>query len=211
MSHRAFARLRLISIALFMFGLVSVAVAFNATTAQEAKQRVIARMPVEKNEPVEIAEVRVNGQPISFDKEFSADDNWLRSLTVSIKNRSNKTILFASIRLRFPRATGLEEAVSVHDMFWGDGSLQTQLPNREKQADSLKPGDSNDIKFSAQQFTDLMNFLRGTHYPFSIDHVDLSVAHVIFDDDSMWYVGTFLQRDPTDPSKWLNTERAKTR
>jgi hypothetical protein len=102
-SHRAFARFRLISIALFVFGLVSVTVAFTATTAQEAKQRVIARTPVEKDEPLGITDVKVNGQSVTFGQKFNANDDWLKSLVVTVKNTSDKRILFASIRLQFPR------------------------------------------------------------------------------------------------------------
>src|SRR5436309_3522368 len=84
----------------------SVFCAFHTTAAQEAKERIIRRLPVEKDEPVSMTDLKVNDQSVSLDKKFSADDEWLRTLTISMRNKSDKVILYASIQLQFPRAAG---------------------------------------------------------------------------------------------------------
>ena len=211
MSHPAFSRFRLISITFFVFGIVSVAVAFNATTAQEVKQRVIARMPVEKDEPLAITDVKVNGQNVTFGQKFSADDEWLGSLVFTVKNTSDKRMLFASIRLQFPRPAGSQETISVHDIYWGNSGLQTQLPKPDERLAEIKPGETADITLTTQQFAELKNFLSLTHYAHSIDRVSLSIGHIIFDDDTMWYAGAIARRDPKDPTTWINSQYSTSR
>lgn len=213
MSHRAFSRFRLISIALFVFGLVSVAVAFNATSAQEAKsaERIIRRLPIEKDEPIEITDVKVNGQTVSLNKKFTAADDWLNTLTISIKNRSPKRILFASIQLQFPRPPGSPDKMSVDDMFYGNWALQLNPPTSEERLVGLPVGETVDIRLSVQQYVDLRNFLTGTKYPSSIENVDLSIGRIIFEDDTMWYAGSISVRDAKKPGSWISSRYANSR
>jgi hypothetical protein len=201
-SHRAFVRFRLISIALFVFGLVSVAVAFNATTAQEAKQRVIVRMPVEKGEPIEITDIKVNGQSVSLNKAFSADDDWLRNLVMSVRNKSDKVISYASINLRFPRPPSSQEVPAIHDMSYGNSALTTRQPSPQDPVVGISPGEIVEIRLSNQQFVALRDFLSAIKYSSSIERIDLGVGHIIFADDTMWY-GEAFQRDPNDPRTWI--------
>ena len=74
---------------------------FFPAVSQEANERLIARMPAPKAEPLEITDIKVNGQSVSFDKKFLAGDDWLLTLTFGVKNKSDKRILFANIDLFF--------------------------------------------------------------------------------------------------------------
>ena len=58
-------------------------VSFASTAVQQSRERVIRRLPVEQNEPLAITDIKVNDQSVSLDKQFSADDEWLRSLVFS--------------------------------------------------------------------------------------------------------------------------------
>lgn len=200
MSHRAFSRFRLISIALFVFGLVSVAVAFNPTTAQEAKQRVIARMPVEKDEPLVITDVKVNGKSITFGQKFNANDDWLKSLVVTVKNTSDKRVLFASIELFMQQPDG---ARGMFDIFYGPWALQNRQPKPEEQLVGIPPGEIAEIGFSVQRYVGLTSFLNDTHIGPSVENVKVRFGSVIFADDTMWR-GGFFRRDPTNPRSWNN-------
>lgn len=72
------------------------------------RDRVVARLPVERNEPVRIRAVKIKGAKVSHRQKFSAEDDWLRGLSVTIMNRTNKNIVFAAIDVQFPRPLGLE-------------------------------------------------------------------------------------------------------
>lgn len=188
------------------FTLIALVVCTSYTSAaQQTTERVIRRLPVEQNEPLAITDIKVNGQSVSFDKKFVADDDWMRSLVVAVKNKSDKRILFASIRLDFPRPAGSQDKMSIYDIFNGNSGLQMRPPTPEERLVGIPPGESVEIRLSVQQFVELRNFLTATRFPRSIERVDMSISHVIFGDDSMWYAGAICRRDPKEPSSWINS------
>lgn len=178
--------------------------AFHSSVAQQPKERVITRLPVEQNEPIAITDIKVNDRSVSFDKKFSADDEWLRSLVVSVKNESDKPIRFASIQLQFPRPAGSQAKMSIEDIYYGFWALQMRAPTPEMPLTGITPGDSVEMRLSSQQYVDLRNFLTATGFPQSIERVDMRINHVIFEDDTMWSRGNYLRRDARDPSSWIN-------
>lgn len=182
------------------------ACSFHSIAAQ-SQERVIKRLPVEQNEPIEITDIKVNGQSVSFDKKFVADDEWLRSFVVSIKNRSDKLILFASIQLQFPRPPGSQDRMAIDDMSYGNWALQTRTPKPDELLAGMRPSEIVEIELSAQQFDDLRKFLTATNYPASIEKVDLRINRVIFQDDIMWTRGAQTRRDPTNASTWKNIDQ----
>jgi hypothetical protein len=181
---------------------ILIACAFQTSVAQQPTERVIRRLPVEENEPIAITDIKVNGQSVSLDKKFVADDDWLRSLVFSVKNKSDKLILYASIRLQFPRPEGSRDIPDIYDMSYGNGSLRVRRPTSQDTLVGMSPGETVEIRLSAQQFVSLREFLTATHYPASIEKVDLSMSHVIFADDTMWY-GEAFRRDSNDPTTWI--------
>lgn len=175
-------------------------------TAQPSQERLIHRLPVEQNEPVKITEVKVNGQSVSFDKKFVAADDWLRSLAVSIKNKSDKLILFASIQLQFPRSPESKERISVSTLSTGNAALEMRVPTPEEKLIGIGPGETADIQISVQEFVGLREFLNATGYPASIHIINLRINRVIFQDDTMWRGGTSLLRDSKVPGKWTPSD-----
>lgn len=200
---------RFISLSVLVIALI--AGSFDLTVGQQSQERVIKRMPAEKNEPIEITDIKVNGQSISFDKKFTADDEWLRSLTISVKNKSDKLILYASIRLQFPRPAGSQGRTAIGDLSYGNGALQTRRPISQETLVGISPDETVEIRLPAQQFVALCELLAATNYPSSIEKVELSISHIIFADDTMWYAGAISIRDPKDPSTWTNSRYANSK
>jgi len=191
--------------------IILVLCASYTTATQQATERVIRRLPVEANEPIAITEIKVNDRSVSFDKKFNADDEWLRSLVVTIKNKSDKLILFASIRLQFPRTTDSRDRISIYDVSHGNVGLRSQRPTAEERLVGIAPGETAVLQLSGQQVVSLREFLTATQYPASIETVNLSLGNIIFEDDSMWYAGSQAQRDPKDPSRWVNSQYANSK
>ena len=84
------------------------------------KFRVVARLPIERNEPVRIRAVRVKGVKVSRRQKFLAEDDWLHGLSVTIMNRTGKNIVFAAVDVQFPRPLGLEGPVAIHTLEFGN-------------------------------------------------------------------------------------------
>lgn len=184
---------------------VALIVSTVAATAQvQTRERVIRRLPVEQNEPIGLTQVKVNGERVFAKKAFLADDQWLKGLVISVKNRSDKLILFASIQLQFPRPTGSQDPMVIDDMFYGNRALQTRPPTPDERLTGIAPGETVEIRLSEQQYVDLTQLLIMTNYSLSVEKVDLRIDSVIFEDDTMWTRGAITRRDPSDPSTWRN-------
>lgn len=179
--------------------------AFYTGAAQESQERVVKRLPIEHGEPIAITDIKVNDKSISFDKKFPADDNWLSSLAVSIKNSSDKRILFTSIQLQFTRPARSPGNMSVDDIFYGNWALQMRPPTQDEKLVGIAPAETAAISMTAQKFLELKRFLAETGFPDSIERVDIRINSVIFEDDSMWTRGKYLRRDPNNPGSWKSS------
>lgn len=176
--------------------------AIHATLGQETKQRVITRLPTEQNEPIVITAVRVHDQSIAFGEKFDADDDWLKKFSLSVKNKSDKLILFASIQLQFPRSADSQGEMAVEDVFYGNWALKRRPPAQDERIVGIAPGETVVIAMTEQESFDLQRFLSATGFSQSIERVDIRLDSVIFADDSMWTRGATARRDPQNPSTW---------
>lgn len=182
----------------------------DLSAAQQSKDRLIKKLPVEQKEPLVITGIKVNGQSVSFEKTFVADDNWLRGLVISVKNTSDKRILFTSVRLVFPRDAHSKDQVSIYDLSYGNDQLMMREPSPSERLLGIMPDGTTDLRLTVQDFVDLQKFLVGTGYSSDIERVNLRIGHVIFEDDTMWYTGAVLRRDSNDSAKWVNVNLPRT-
>ena len=159
----------------------------STAAPQEQKERLIHRLPVENGEPIVITDIRVSRQSISFDHKFLADDDWLKSLSFTIKNRSDKRILALSFMLWFPRPLGSQDIGSTFVMSYGNSEFHSRKPNPHEPLTGITPGQVSNIQFSPDEFRDLQAFLLGLGYK--------TVEKVIFENDTMWFGGRIFQRD----------------
>jgi len=175
---------------------------------QNTKYRNIARLPIERNEPIRIRVVKVKGAKVFNRQKFLAGDDWLGGLTVTIKNRSEKAIVFAAIDLQFPRPLGSEGRIAIDEVEYGNRALLTRRARTDERLSRIAPGQSVDLALPPLQVNAIGFLLTATGYPASIETLNLRVGHVIFEDDTMWYGGSYRQRDPTDSTIWVNEEQS---
>lgn len=181
-----------------------IASTFHAGIAQHSQERIISTRS-QQNEPVAMTEIKVNGRSISVGKNFLADDDWMRSLAVSVKNTSDKHIVLASLDVFFPRPPGSKDLPAVFYIFHGNWALRSRPPTADERLVGIAPGETVEIGFSVQKFADLQRFLTDARYPASIERVEMWIDSVIFEDDTMWRGGLF-RRDPNNPGSWNNVE-----
>jgi hypothetical protein len=194
------ATLLVISVASFFEGLLITA------SAVQQQERLLHRLQVEAGEPIVITDIKVSGKAISFDQKFVAGDDWMRSLVFTVKNRSDKRILFVSLGLRFPRPPGSQDKISISDIPYGNDELLTRSPTPVEQLVGIAPGQTVDMQLTPQRFDDLRLFLSATGYSPITDRVNLTIQEVIFEDDTMWSGGQYHRRDPKDPRNRIDPE-----
>ena len=108
---------------------------------------------------LELVEIKIAGQPIVLDKPFDAADNWLKNMTLRVKNVGTKPIVFFNV------GGGLFRRVD-EELAW-DASWQYVIewnwgkrfnPEKEKpKKRGLEPGESVELTY-----TNVDSFNRGT-------------------------------------------------
>jgi hypothetical protein len=74
--------------------------------------------------PIAIREVAIDGKPIRFDRPIRVEGSWLRTVTITLRNVSPKTIVRAGIGLVFPES-GDGSSAHPYEACWSD---QGQVP-----------------------------------------------------------------------------------
>src|ERR1044072_3348597 len=69
--------------------------------APQAKERVVKIITL-KDQPVDIIAVRFKGGPVEAARKFKGDSDCSNGLTVTIKNVSNRPIVFATVLVTAP-------------------------------------------------------------------------------------------------------------
>jgi hypothetical protein len=108
------------------------------------------RMPV-GDSPVEIVAIKVKAVTIEPGHKFTAEDDWLNGLTFTLKNVSDKPIVYADVELLFPAPSGSQVAGAVYELRYGRNPI---IPNTSTSSDTLKaimPGESLDLTLSESE------------------------------------------------------------
>jgi hypothetical protein len=71
----------------------------------QGQDRLIDKMSWPK-EPIKILKLRTKGKAIELGKKFAEEDDWLKGLTVTVENVSDKAIARIEINLAFPQQKG---------------------------------------------------------------------------------------------------------
>lgn len=180
----------------------------TAASVPRLKDRTISRLPIERNRPIGIAEVKVRGSKIHHGRGFLESNNWLEGLVIRIKNKSPKSILFASIDLQFPRPTGSVGTFAVDEVSYGNRDLISQLPSSADRVNRMAPGQTVDLRLSPSELDGIKGLLTFIGYPSaSPEEVKIRIGTVIFSDDTMWRLGSSFWREPGgDPGDWIPFE-----
>jgi hypothetical protein len=154
-------------------------------------------------EPVEIVGVKTAGQAVKFGGAFKASEDWLKGLTLNLKNISDKPIVYIAVDVRVD-GTVMPRRRSAVTMAYGQrppGPAGT--PGSPAQS-SIAPGESVEIVLTDALYDDLRTLVQqdGSDISRALDKAELKINFVIFGDDSAWGNGHKLRRDPNNPTKW---------
>ncbi|HVG33727.1 MAG TPA: hypothetical protein VM911_11620 [Pyrinomonadaceae bacterium] len=197
--------------AVFLFLLISLTVtAFvlsvqaqnGAPTLPQQHARILNKKFIPK-EPVEIVGVKTEGHAVNFGGAFAAREDWLKGLTLNLKNISDKPIVYIAIDVRVD-GTVMPRRRSAVTMAYGQrppGPAGT--PGSPAQR-SIAPGESVEIVLTDALYDDLRTLVQQDASDISraLDKAELKIDFIIFGDDSAWGNGRKLRRDPNNPNKW---------
>jgi hypothetical protein len=182
---------------------ISTVVSASGTIGQ--KQDRVLEKESWRNQPIKISQLKVKGRFIEAGRKFPEDDDWLKNLTISVKNISSKNIVFIEIEAVFPKLrdnNSAKEPAYVYRLTYGSMPPlpgTTPLSNQSK----IIPNETIDIILSEADHNHVKSSLAELGYPVSARHVKLGIGSIIFDDETMWRGGHILRRDPNDPDTWI--------
>jgi hypothetical protein len=170
--------------------------------AGQDKEREIKKMNWPK-EPVKIGKLKAKGAIIALGEKFHAEDDWLKGLTFSVKNTSEKTITYLEIELSFPRDKSAQAEPDAHDriMYGQYPALPGETATPHPDQPPIRPGETVDVVL--KDYDGIRDFLNQTHYPVSIKRLEVSVGDVVFADGMKWSGGGLFRRDPDNPGGWM--------
>ena len=175
------------------------------------KKTVMRRLTLVK-EPVEITFL-LNGQPLTTNdvvdtndgfrnQEFEASPDWLKNLTLKLRNVSDKTITYINVNLHFVEATK-NGAMALHQVFLGvDPNGKFSRPELR-----LAPGESVEVPL-ATRYDDIRKLLLRANAPVeNVSKLWVEMHAALFDDATLFEAGTLYRRDPNDAGRWLVIDR----
>jgi hypothetical protein len=182
---------------------------------QSNKKTILQRLSYFKY-PIEVS-FELKGQPLSLTKavlaepgfrteEFEGDRDWLKDLTIKIKNTSGKTITWMLVNLLFPDITK-DGAIALHQIFLGvDPDAPFARPELR-----LLPNQTLEIPLNGR-YEDLKRLVNviGSGTPIeSVSKLEVEFHAALFDDETRFQTGEMFRRnpDPNDPQKWIRIKQ----
>ena len=157
-----------------------------------------------RSEPIKIQKIRTAGvNVVELGKRFSAEDEWLKGLTVTVENVSTQAIARVELNLTFPRAQGTSAEVPIYVMSMSYG-LDPSDPAYAKSQIPAMPGETIEIKLLDANFPFIKPDLARLGYPENVSHARLLVESVTFLDGSTWAGDQILFPDPKNPTRKIN-------
>ena len=149
------------------------------------------------NEPVKIVAVKLRGgEQIKSGVAFQAVDDWVRGLTLTVTNVSQKPVCFIHVQLLLPRPPDDAGRPANDALMFGCNSAVKPNP--------LMPGLSIDITMKDSDYIAHEALLERYEYPPTVYNVELKVLEVEFFGmkDSKWSKGQMMRQDPNSPGEW---------
>lgn len=154
------------------------------------------------DEPIKIESLFRGNKRLEVDEKFEADSEWLKGLTLRIRNNSGRNITYLSLALEFPEtiATGNLMMFPVH---YGFNPVSTKPTSAKVKAEvPILPDGSFDIVLGETEFGYLKKFVESRQSMDSLKRVDIRISMIHFSDGTGWN-GSWMKQDPENPRRWL--------
>jgi hypothetical protein len=164
--------------------------------ARQEEEKVIRKSSY-ADEPIKIVKLKNKKGGLPLGKKFLADDaEWLRGLTITIRNDSGKNITHVEFSLFFPHdangATG-PSSYTYLLMYGVSPFSEHYQESRKRQPDRvIKKGEEYDLAVPDEELDYINKVLAGLEYPPNLREVEFWINQVGFDDGSAWEGGHYV-------------------
>lgn len=161
-----------------------------------------------KNEPIEIVGLKNKKGKFKLGQKINDDDGWLDGFTVTVVNRTSKTISSVVIDVIFPRPENHKTSGDppyVYRLHFSAVPFFPEYQLRDK-SKVIRPGEEADLVISDEDYKQNNEFLRQAGYVLGVKRLDLVINAVGYEDGTIWSGGSMFKRDPNDPNRILEEE-----
>ncbi|MGI8640772.1 MAG: hypothetical protein ACR2MG_12610 [Pyrinomonadaceae bacterium] len=154
--------------------------------------------------PMTITLVKSKLGVIETDKNFVANEDWLKGLVISVLNNSEKPITHVSISIRFPRPKGDDRLDFVSPINYGEtpfASKNGEFPINT--ANPILPRESIELKLTNEDYLDIQSQLKELGYSSEINETKIYITTIGFDDGTVWMGDQIYKLDKNNPGKLI--------
>jgi len=155
-----------------------------------------------RNEPVKFVGLSLGSRKIDFDENYEAAMDWLKDLSIKIRNDSGKTVAFISLSLDFPETLETGNMMAF-PLSYGQHQISSEKIVGRKEDKPVPPGQSFDIGLDEKRYADLKRFLDSRQGANSLTRAKLGIASIYYNDGTGWSGGQNIKQDPNDPKRWI--------
>jgi len=146
--------------------------------------------------PVQIVAIKLNGSEIALGQKIKGDDNWLKGVSFTVKNISDKPIAYVAIGLRFePPPGGSRVVVFIlsYGVYYPGG-----IPRSSSSPLPIQPDQTVDLVLTKERYPNFLQILASGGMPLGFDVAPFYVEQVCFEDDPniLWEGGYLKRRNP---------------
>jgi hypothetical protein len=161
--------------------------------------------------PVEVVSIKLRGEEVEPGKKIKAGDDWLRGVSFTLKNVSDKPIAYVAITLQFsePEDAAHPEHFVVYFLSYGL-DITSKVPSlSQKVPKAIEPGEMMDLVLSNEKYPIFLNVLAQAKMTPNVATAKYDIHSVAFENepDIVWRGGNLMRRDPNDPNKFNVVER----
>jgi len=155
---------------------------------RQTQLRVVHLWSYGDQQPVKF-ELKFAGEIIIADKPFVADEDWLKDLSWSMKNSSDKPIVCIEVDLDF-HGLGNSKDERVYKFRYGQ---KPDAQNVNGEPELLMPGKTASFKLSEAEYNEIKQFVEqkqpseGVGIAMSV--IEMKIVSVCFEDKTMWKDG----------------------
>ena len=177
--------------------IIAIGIKNSAVDAKLQREKTVEKLAY-GNEPVELLEVKLVGKSIKLGERLAAADDWLRGLSLALKNRSNKPIVFVEIALDFPETKDSGPKMSYRIRLGQDQLVKSS----DRPPLHIAPGEPLQIDV-AGEYDKLKTFLEARQHISSINRAAVRISFIEFEDGTAWGAGAMLRPDPDNPKRYI--------
>jgi len=159
--------------------------------------------------PVQIVSIKLNGSEVAPGQKIKGDDNWLKGVSFTVKNISDKPIAYVAMGLRFEPPPGGARLVVFNLSYGVDYS--SGLPRSGSSPLPIQPDQTVDLVLTNERYPNFLHILGMGGMPLGFDVVPYYVERVSFEDnpDVIWEGGYLKRKNPAFLDRFDSFERYK--